>query len=323
MRKTILTTFTIMAFAFCSDAQNIGINTIGATPDNSAILDLNSTDKGFLISRADTFNINSPAFGLMTLAPIDSCLYMFSGNNWVSIGGVGANCPSPSIPTVTPPSTNCVPETFIYKGVSVTYGAVLSNAAQPRCWLDRNLGADQIATSKNDQLAYGDLFQWGRLDDLHQNRNSAITVFFSATDIPGHGDFIREYTNQNNGDWRQPKNDNLWQGVAGINNPCPADYRLPTDIELEAERISWSTNDATGAFNSPLKLALAGQRLQKTGVVVGEGEYGVYWSSTIHSNNPPNLYSPIRSKALSFHDDSAGMGSSRRASGFSIRCIKN
>ncbi len=41
-------------------------------------------------------------------------------------------------------------------------------------------------------------------------------------------------------DWRSPQNDNLWQGVNGINNPCPSGYRLPTEAELEAERLSWS-----------------------------------------------------------------------------------
>ena len=37
-------------------------------------------------------------------------------------------------------------------------------------------------------------------------------------------------------DWRTPQNNNLWQGVSGTNNPCPAGFRLPTETELETEK---------------------------------------------------------------------------------------
>ena len=48
--------------------QNISINTNGATPDNSAMLDITSTDRGLLIPRmtaAQRLAITSPANGLM------------------------------------------------------------------------------------------------------------------------------------------------------------------------------------------------------------------------------------------------------------------
>ena len=82
----------ITLFSLNLKAQNIGINSTGATAAASAILDLSSTTKGFLITRVDTNSITSPAFGLMTLAPTDSCLYMYSGISWMDIGGVGAGC---------------------------------------------------------------------------------------------------------------------------------------------------------------------------------------------------------------------------------------
>jgi hypothetical protein len=36
-----------------------------------------------------------------------------------------------------------------------------------KVWLDRNLGATQVATSKTDSAAYGHYYQWGRNDDGH------------------------------------------------------------------------------------------------------------------------------------------------------------
>lgn len=49
-------------------AQNVGINSDGSLPDNSAMLDIKSTDKGLLIPRmtqAVREAIATPAMGLM------------------------------------------------------------------------------------------------------------------------------------------------------------------------------------------------------------------------------------------------------------------
>ncbi len=71
--------------------------------------------------------------------------------------------------------------TFTYRGEEVTYGIVL--AAKGRLWMDRNLGALQVATASDDHLAYGDLYQWGRLRDGHE----AITWTNSTTGTPVSG----------------------------------------------------------------------------------------------------------------------------------------
>ena len=59
-----------------------------------------------------------------------------------------------------------------------------------KTWMDRNLGASRAATSKTDEQAYGDLYQWGRGADGHQCRNSNTTTTLSSTDQPLNGDFI-------------------------------------------------------------------------------------------------------------------------------------
>ena len=81
----LLLTFQLSTFN--ATAQNIGINAAGTAPDASALIDLDATDKGFLITRVDTVSIASPAFGLMTLAPSDSCLYLYNGTAWMGLGG--------------------------------------------------------------------------------------------------------------------------------------------------------------------------------------------------------------------------------------------
>ncbi len=188
--------------------------------------------------------------------------------------------------------------------------AVVESAGQT--WLDRNLGASRVAESSTDSSAYGDLYQWGRLADGHELRDSAVITTNSSTDVPGHGNFIAEQ--ETPGDWREPQNPNLWQGVSGTNNPCPAGFRLPTSTELDTERDSWSSHNAAGAFASALKLPSPGYRYYTTGALLNPGNNGWYWSSTITGAN---------SYVLSFTSDSAGLFSRERAFGGSVRCIQD
>jgi uncharacterized protein (TIGR02145 family) len=206
---------------------------------------------------------------------------------------------------------NCKTQvTFTYKGASVTYGTVSSTGT--KCWLDRNLGASQVATAYNDSNAYGDLFQWGRLDDQHQTRTSGLTTTLSSTDVPGHSNFI--YGMGSPYDWRSPQNNNLWQGVSGTNNPCPSGWRIPTETEWNNERLSWSTNDYNGAYASPLKLTAGGYRNCSSGSLDDVGSHGYYWSSTVSGTYARYLY---------FYSTNAYMYILSRAYGFSVRCVKD
>jgi hypothetical protein len=178
--------------------------------------------------------------------------------------------------------------------------------------MDRNLGATQAATSSTDVNAYGDLYQWGRRSDGHQCRNSATTTTLSSTDQPAHGDFIT--INSGNYDWRSPQNNNLWQGVNGVNNPCPSGYRLPTNAELDAERSSWNQNNSAGAFASPLKLPVAGDRYNNNGSLMYVGTGGRYWSSAVDGTY---------ASSLSFGSSNANMLNYYRPRGHSVRCLKD
>ena len=207
----------------------------------------------------------------------------------------------------------------------------VTNSFTGKTWMDRNLGANRAATSSNDAEAYGSLFQWGRGADGHQciNRyagdgvitsgNTALNVT-SSTDTPPHGDFI--CSNSSPFDWRDPQNPSLWQGASGTNNPCPLGYRLPTEAELNNERLSWtqapisSTNNGAGAFASPLKLTLTGYRNRSNGTILDAGTFGYYSSSTVSDNNTRTLF-------FNISNTNSNMSAYQRAFGFAVRCIKN
>ena len=189
----------------------------------------------------------------------------------------------------------------------------VTNPTTGLIWMDRNLGASQVATSSTDQNAYGDLYQWGRRADGHQCRTSPTTATLSSIDQPAHGNFIIAAPNDPN-DWRSPQNPNLWQGVNGVNNPCPSGYRLPTETELNNERLSWGSNNGAGAYAAPLKWTLAGSRSVSSGSLGGVGTGGNYWSRTL---------SGTYSRRFGFFSSDAIMYSTGRAYGLSVRCIKN
>lgn len=204
------------------------------------------------------------------------------------------------------------PAGSIFCGSGATAVVDVLNPITGKTWMDRNLGASQVAVTSNDPSAYGDLYQWGRRSDGHQCRTSPTTTTLSSTDQPLHGDFILAPNSPF--DWRSPQNVNLWQGVNGVNNPCPGGYRIPTNTELNAERSSWSSNNAAGAFASPLKLTRGGGRDITNGSIYNTGVYGYYWSSNISNNESINLYFLFNNSILSPYN---------RSGGFSVRCIRD
>lgn len=196
--------------------------------------------------------------------------------------------------------------TFTYRGSAVTYETVVGAAG--RCWLARNLGATQVATSSYDANGFGDYFQWGRGDDGHQIKTSLTTATLSGSDNPGNGNFITSSS-----DWRSPRNDNLWQGVSGTNNPCPSGWRLPTESEWVTEKNSWSSQNTTGAINSALKLTVPGNRSHSDGSMTNAG-WGFYWTSTTSSSFA--TYLQLGSSSITTTTGYRGIGGS-------VRCIRN
>jgi hypothetical protein len=208
--------------------------------------------------------------------------------------------------------------------------------ADGKTWLNNNLGANYANTSRasfnpvsqasssTDQNAYGSLFQWGRGADGHELINwtsssagsliNNTTTTLSTADVTGNANFILIASSPY--DWRNPQNDNLWQGLSGTNNPCPIGYNLPTNVELDIQRTSWTGgNNAAGALASSLKLPMAGYCDLGNGSLINVGTEGLYRSSSINSTETRSLF---------FNSSSpAGSVSGNRAFGFPLRCIAN
>ncbi len=85
--KPLLTSTAIIIFATQTFAQ-FGFNSTGATPDNSAMVDLVSITKGLLIPRMTSTQriaITSPATGLMVFDTVLSSFYYYNGTSWTTL----------------------------------------------------------------------------------------------------------------------------------------------------------------------------------------------------------------------------------------------
>lgn len=129
MNKTIFTLVTLaLALATTTAFAQVGIGT--TNPDDSAILELKSTDKGFLpprMSETEKGDITNPATGLTIYNTDDNCLEFYNGVRWIN-----------TCTTIGP--------TDVY------------NPETGQVWMDRNLGASQVATAFDDAASYGDLY---------------------------------------------------------------------------------------------------------------------------------------------------------------------
>ena len=84
--KQIYSFLILTVCAFTLQAQNIAINSDGSAPDNSSMLEIKSTNKGFLVPRmtaAQKLAIASPATGLMIYQTDGlSGFYYYTGTIW-------------------------------------------------------------------------------------------------------------------------------------------------------------------------------------------------------------------------------------------------
>jgi uncharacterized protein (TIGR02145 family) len=327
--KKLLLSICLLLSSIHSFSQ-VGLGT--SNPISSAALDVTSVTKGFLPPRmtyAQISAIVAPVAGLIvwcTNCSTSGELVIYNGSSWTNlVGGASASPFSCGVSTVS----------FVYNGATVTYGTVqraYGGAVGTKCWLDRNLGASQVAQSNGDYLSYGDKFQWGRKADGHQLINNTISASTPVngttaikSDVPNNNLFITDANIPS--DWRINPSSTLWAGVSSVNNPCPSGYRVPTQAEFEAEIVLMG-DTPTANFDSPLKFPSAGYRNENDGNVSflttggdASGGGGQYWTS-----NPYVSVAQNEAQYLEFSNlwsPYAGVYNISRAFGASVRCIKD
>ncbi len=206
-----------------------------------------------------------------------------------------------------------VAETVMFKGS--TYKTVKSPDTN-RIWLDRNLGATQVCASSTDSACYGNLYQWGRNDDGHESRTSGITATLATTITPAINKFITSSSDWSTADSTGSSRTSAWAD-GGANDICPAGFSVPTEAELTADTAGATTTDVINsatAFSSFLKIPVAGYRYRANGALNDVGSDVYLWSRSARGSN---------GRSLDIGSDTAGFGSTNRAYGLSVRCIRD
>ncbi|MBE8189539.1 MAG: hypothetical protein HAW58_01405 [Candidatus Thioglobus sp.] len=198
----------------------------------------------------------------------------------------------------SPAQTSATANDFVFATVSGGSNTV---------WIDRNLGAQRVATASNDADAYGGYYQWGRPTDGHQLRNSGPTATKAPSISPGHAQFI---TQANEVDWTASGVDTdksqriaFWGRIDG-SGICPTGFRVPTEAEWRAAGAPH--NDLAEAFASVLKLPTAGSR-ETSGAI--KGGDGLYWTNS--------------SRTIYFDDFGSADVLTIDGIGASVRCIRD
>ncbi len=261
---------------------------------------------------------NSLKFSLMLLAVIIM-------SNCKSIKEINSN---EQLPLKDIGSTGKI--TFVYHNQTVIYTTV--RAADGKVWLQQNLGSDNVATSLTDRTAYGDLYVWGRWIDGHENRfnapisqnttakpnnpkaltNSSENHFFAHPKVTGYW-------------WIQGTDQDLWsnskiENVDEFNgcDPCRQalgkQWKLASKEEWEKVLSAEKITDFKSAYNSNLKIPLAGYRSGADGLIKNEDKLARFWTNT--SSNKGNAY------LVNIVAKGVDIPAYSRSGGLSIRCVR-
>lgn len=215
-------------------------------------------------------------------------------------------------------------------GIGTAYGEVVS--ATGKVWLDRNLGALQVATSATDKDAMGDLYQWGRAADGHQvvtrtngDNTDALTEVYAgeasnSNAVIGINEWDGKHINSATLNWLATPENTLWSVATAENNPCPSGFRVPTVSEFTQEVLTWSSFDDAGAFGSPLKISNNGWR-NSSGSFHFKTISMNLWTSTVNAEGTAAYRFSIYSEDGSLILPSLTPRSVSRS--FGVRCIKH
>ena len=181
---------------------------------------------------------------------------------------------------------------------SVNYGTVTSSlSGASKCWITQNLGSTNQASSATDatEASAGWYWQFNRKQGFKHD---------GTTRTPSTA-------------WIYPISEDSDWGAA--QDPCTIElgtgWRIPTKTEWENALANGSWANYNDTYNSVLKLHAAGYLKNTDASLNGRGSYGAYWS-IIQDNTDYGA-------DLWLQSNYCGVSSGNKASGYTLRCLKD
>lgn len=182
---------------------------------------------------------------------------------------------------------------------SVTYGSVTNIPGETtKCWLTRNLGANQQPATVSDaaEASAGWYWQFNRKQGYKHDGTARTPASTWVTSISENAEWI------------------------AANDPCAIEvgstWRIPTNSEWMNVDNAGGWSNWNTVFSSNLKLHAAGMLLSASGNLSARGVTGNYWSSRQSAN--------ATASALNFSSSSSAVTTSdAKAGAYPIRCLRD
>jgi len=283
----------------------VAINTDGSQADASAMLDVKSTNKGFLPPRMTVTqrnDIDNPTAGLIVYNTTTNLPNIYNGTEWRTLNGTWVSCGFP------------------ITHASQSYNTVLIG---DQCWMAENLNVGTMVNGSNGQSnndtiekycyddntancdTYGGLYLW---DELMQYITTEGTQGICPPNwhIPTDDEWkILEGTVDTYYGVGNPE----WDGIEGRGTDAGGNLR-------ETGTSHWNSPN-TGATNSYGFTALPGGHSNSDGVFFELNISAAWWLSSEYSSTETWGRLVMNESAQVFRIE---MGKQR---GFSVRCIKD
>jgi uncharacterized protein (TIGR02145 family) len=297
--RTLILIVAIIIFTNGQNFAQVGINNDNSLPDNSAMLDIKSTNKGLLVPRLtqdQISTITNPVNSLLVFCTTDNKFYayMAGSSEWKEVL-FGSSTINPTCGT----PINDVRDGKTYNTIQIG----------SQCWMSQNLNIGQ------------------RIDGNISQSNNGILEKYCFNNLEPNCDIYGGLYQ-----WNEMMQFSSTPGIQGI---CPEGWHLPTDAEMtilttylgglevsggkmkQSGTETWVSPN-TGATNESGFTALPGSFRDYTGAFSTPlGQRASIWTST-----PNGSYAWDYSFFYNTYDVIRSNGA-LKTNGFSVRCIKD
>ena len=298
--KNLILFITISIITIGNNLAQVGISTDSSQPENSAMLDIKSTNKGLLVPRLtqdQIRTITNPVNSLLVFCTSDDKFYAYlaSSSEWKEVlFGTGTLAPACGTPIAD------VRDGKTYNTVQIG----------TQCWMSQNMNIGTRINGNQAQVNNGIMEKY-----CYNNLETNCDIYGGLY----QWDEMMQFTST--------------PGVQGI---CPEDWHLPTDAEMgilitylgglsmaggkmkEAGTVRWLSPN-TGATNESGFTAVPGSfRDYQGNFSTPLGERASFWTSTQNGSTYGWDYTLYYNQTEAIHFSGA-----MKSNGFSVRCIKN
>ncbi len=300
MKTTILTT--VLVILSLGLFAQVSINTDGSDPDGSAMLEVKSTDKGFLPPRVANVNdVSNPVAGLQVYDQSVNCMRYYNGTVWSECMGKPFICGDP----------------FMDSRDGKVYNSVQIGT---QCWMAKNLNIGTRIDgsgnqSNNDTIekycyddnptncnTYGGLYQWNEMMQ-YVTTEGVQGICPTGWHLPSDDEY---------------KTLEMELGMSQAQADATGYRGTDQGSQLAGNESLWLDGplDQNGAFgNSGFAVLPAGYRYT-SGSFNALTNYAYLWSST-------ELGSNAWDRHLYYYNTDVNRYFFNKAFGFSVRCVRD